>query len=190
MAPRILFTMMAALALLLVGVSTSTADLLSKVAICHFQEDLGTWRAISVGEYASTAHIVQHDDASPGGVTSKTGTQLDANCQPEVTACGTCLTTGHDGCDNPACEAAVCASDSPCCSGWDALCVLEAQSLCVEVGLCTVEATCDCSTAGCGSSTCEAAVCAADSFCCAQWDAGCEAEALTICVASGQCGGS
>ena len=52
--------------------------------------------------------------------------------------CGDCLiANGTPGCENSDCEAAVCAVDPFCCNVfWDGLCAFEADSICVDGGLC------------------------------------------------------
>ena len=61
----------------------------NRVDICHFQEESGSWKLLSVGQPAAGAHLEQHDDALPGGTTSQTGTVMDADCE-EVTATCPC----------------------------------------------------------------------------------------------------
>jgi hypothetical protein len=51
-----------------------------KVSICHFDEEEGAWVSISISEQGAAAHMRNHDDGAPGGVTVASGTQLDANC--------------------------------------------------------------------------------------------------------------
>lgn len=51
-----------------------------KVAICHFQEEAGTWKLMNLPEKPASRHLEKHDDAVPGGVTTLTGTQLDETC--------------------------------------------------------------------------------------------------------------
>ena len=191
MARSTLSTMMAAVALLLVGVGTSTADPPAKVDICHFQEDEGTWTKISVGGNAPAAHLANHDDAVPGGITSTTGTHLDADCQPVTnTSCGDCLATGHGpGCENRACQDAVCLTDPDCCNDtWDGVCASEALSVCLADGVCTGEPACGNCVAtghgtGCDFPDCQAAVCGADPVCCSgQWDDVCVGEAFELCA--------
>lgn len=64
----------------------------NKVNICHYQEGNDSWKLISVGQPAAGAHLQNHDDALPGGTTSKTGTMLDADCE-EVTVICPCWNT-------------------------------------------------------------------------------------------------
>lgn len=68
-----------------------------KVAVCHFSEEEGTWLLKQLPEPAAQAHLRNHDDASPGGVTAITGTQLDANCQPAAPGGTTGGGTGDGG---------------------------------------------------------------------------------------------
>jgi hypothetical protein len=51
-----------------------------KVEVCHFQEETGTWKRLSIGAPALRAHLRNHDDALPGGVTVQSDTPLDADC--------------------------------------------------------------------------------------------------------------
>ncbi len=85
------------------------------------------------------------------------------------------------------CAAAVCATDSFCCNNsWDALCVQEAGELCEQ---CAAPApTCAHDTCAKGvaldadCSTCAAAVCDYDPYCCeTAWDGLCVSEAGDFC---------
>jgi hypothetical protein len=107
--------------------------------------------------------------------------------------CQDCLiANGTPGCQNEECEAAVCAIDPFCCDVfWDGICAAEANDICAgdicEPVPVPLEACGDCliphSAPGCDSGTCEAAVCAIDSFCCTFfWDSICVAEAEQICL--------
>jgi len=130
--------------------------------------------------------------------------QWDAQCANEATADPSCAGVGGScpggggggdccaahagtGCDDATCEASVCGADAFCCDNqWDAQCAGEATAdpSCAGVG-----GTCpggggggDCCAAhagtGCDDAACEASVCGADAFCCAnQWDAQCAQEA-------------
>ena len=124
---------------LLISAGQSWAAPREKVGICHYQEDQGTWKLITVGEPAAMSHTAKHDDAVPGGETSITGTTLDYNCEPTMPSCGTCLSISpNPGCTNVACEAAVGAIDPFCINAsWDWICVGEAQTYCVSGGICT-----------------------------------------------------
>ena len=93
------------------------------------------------------------------------------------------------GCDDPACTATVCAADPFCCeTAWDDLCADAALELCG--GLCGPTPSDCCVTPselpGCMDPACEAAVCAADPFCCdSSWDDLCVDEAGGLCVLCG-----
>src|SRR4029453_8138066 len=99
-----------------------------------------------------------------------------------------CYETGGPRCTNLACCAQVCAADPFCCeTAWDGICVGEALSMC---GNCGNPNNGSCAVAhaspGCNDSTCCAAVCAIDPFCCdTQWDNISVAEANDICFACG-----
>ena len=136
--------------------------------------------------------------------------------------CGDCPTDGccgsHDaaGCEDPACEAVVCALDAVCCAViWDATCAASAADYCAVCGgtppalcgddECGADETCagcpedcgacppsDCcaehAAAGCDDEVCRLAVCVTASGCCAVgWDAACVTQAATICEV---CGGT
>lgn len=92
------------------------------------------------------------------------------------------------GCSD--CVTTVCNADSFCCDqGWDGLCVQQAEELCGD----TCEAPpppVECAHSECDAgakldascSSCAAAVCAADSFCCdTKWDALCAQQAEQAC---------
>jgi hypothetical protein len=117
--------------------STAMADRLEKVDICHYDAEYDYWKLINVSGNAVPSHYANHDDGLPGGSTSQTGTLLDENCEPAVTACGDCLTGPGPGCEVEACEATICGIDPFCCDvAWDSFCVDEAADLCVP-DLCT-----------------------------------------------------
>src|SRR5690606_26813385 len=88
------------------------------------------------------------------------------------------------------CTAAVCAVDPFCCTiAWDEICVGRVQTGC-KTGTCAPP-PCDhdaCTpgeplAASCGS--CEAAVCAADPYCCSvAWDSVCSNQVRTVCDAA------
>jgi hypothetical protein len=126
----------ASIALLwVVGASAAVAQK-GKVDICHYQPETNSWKLLSVGSSAEGSHLGNHDDATPGGTTSQTGTQLTADCAAaggdESDSCGDCLTEhAGPGCENAACEAQVCALDSFCCNvEWDSSCVFDANADC------------------------------------------------------------
>jgi len=158
-----------------------------QIEICHFQEGTGGWRKLMIGESAAPAHLGDHDDAVPGGVTPRTLTSLNAACRAPLPGCRDCLVVKRDvGCELEACEAVVCEEDPFCCEvEWDFICVAEALSDCVDV--CVIPAdfsSCCVATAelGCGDDTCEATVCAEDPYCCeVGWDGICAGEAFEDC---------
>ena len=130
----------------LIGVSPSMAGGAppgpgaGKVEICHWQEDNGIWKKISVGAPSVPSHLANHDDAYPGGNTTLTLTPLNYLCEasPTLPACGDCLTGPGPGCEVSACEDAVCAIDPFCCdTAWDGICLDEANTICAEGGICT-----------------------------------------------------
>ena len=188
---------LAALTLILTA-STTGAALAGggKTNVCHFQELEGDWKLISIGNPAVAAHLKNHDDALPGGVTSQTLTQLSDQCVPVVTvSCGDCtMIHGTPGCEVEACEDIVCAGDAFCCgTEWDSFCVQDALQNCGSVCVPTSvdDGPGDCCAAhgnpGCDPDSCEDAVCALDPFCCSSpWDETCAEEAATVCPS--QCG--
>ncbi len=134
---------------------------------------------------------------------------------PGVSDC--CSANGTPGCDNPTCEAAVCAIDSFCCDvEWDGICAGEAAANCqvCEVTPYTVGTTTifcqeqpsqgdrpegggsDCcianGTPGCDDATCQALICGQDPFCCdTAWDSICADAAVAQCaVCQGGGGGA
>ncbi|MFO0828557.1 MAG: thrombospondin type 3 repeat-containing protein [Phycisphaerales bacterium] len=119
--------------------------------------------------------------------------QEDADNDGVGDACDTsncCTGHGTPGCDDAACQAAVCALDGFCCSSqWDTICAGEAADLCLICGGSPPNSNCCVShgSPGCDDPACQAAVCAFDGFCCSsQWDSICAGEAATTC--GGLCG--
>jgi len=135
---------------------------------------------------------------------TSSGSLVISTCPGAGGGSNCCSANGGIGCDDPECQAAVCAIDSFCCAvAWDGICAAEAADLCGD--LCgggggapydTVIAVYDgcscpgtpssCCVAnggiGCDDPACQAAVCAVDSFCCAvAWDGICAGEAATLC---------
>jgi hypothetical protein len=51
----------------------------AKQGVCHFDPTAGRWTLLSVPGAALQAHLAQHDDAVPGGITPS-GARLDATC--------------------------------------------------------------------------------------------------------------
>lgn len=92
------------------------------------------------------------------------------------------------------CEATVCADDPYCCdTEWDSYCIMEAEQWC---GITCGSGSGSCSHDECQTgvkltptcSSCSAAVCAEDPYCCdTAWDEYCVDEAEQLC---GGCGGS
>lgn len=92
------------------------------------------------------------------------------------------------GCDDTACETAVCDEDPVCCdTSWDLTCVDAAVALCgtlcgVNDECCTAHAT-----PGCGDPACQEDVCKFDPECCTvAWDQVCADVAQRLCPA--RCG--
>jgi len=122
-----------------------------------------------------------------------------------------CASNGSIGCNDPMCQAAVCAADPWCCNvNWDNACAAGAADLCPACapepfcgdGNCDANENCvncagDCGgcqgdccasngSVGCNDPACQAAVCAGDSFCCeVEWDGLCAADAEDLCPACG-----
>ncbi|MHC4429061.1 MAG: hypothetical protein ACYS0D_10750, partial [Planctomycetota bacterium] len=105
-----------------------------------------------------------------------------------------CAPNGTPGCDDPDCEAIVCAIDPFCCdTEWDGICADEACELCGELCPgCPPAGACgpgsgDCfipnGTPGCDDTECCELICSIDPFCCdVAWDTACANAALTFCV--------
>jgi hypothetical protein len=51
-----------------------------KIAVCHYQQDIGTWTLVKLSLEATLEHLAKHDDAVPGGLTAITKTRLDHEC--------------------------------------------------------------------------------------------------------------
>jgi hypothetical protein len=107
---------------------------------------------------------------------------------PAAAQSNCCIANGGVGCDDPACQEAVCAIDPFCCDvAWDGICAGEAADLCKVCGTtggCPKSAN-DCcvaspdGTPGCNQPACCESVCALDPFCCdTSWDGICAGEAL------------
>jgi hypothetical protein len=105
------------------------------------------------------------------------------------------------GCQNAACQTAVCALDPFCCNNqWDAFCAAtavnnaNASGACAGISNCPSPVIAPCCTAhpnlGCENAACQTAVCNADPFCCtSSWDAFCVAEATSNANSGGACSG-
>lgn len=111
---------------------------------------------------------------------------------------------GTGGCENAACEAAICALDAFCCDNtWDGLCVLDALDNANSGGVCAGVSDCPgapvagpCCQAGgngspgCDNASCETAVCTTDPFCCnISWDGVCAGVAVDNANFGGACAG-
>ena len=101
----------------------------------------------------------------------------------------------HDGvgCDDAACEASICDADAFCCdTQWDAICADAAAETCVVCTGPPAGSCCEANTAGgagCVDATCEAQICAEDSFCCDNsWDGICADAALALCAVCADAG--
>ncbi|MHC5026856.1 MAG: hypothetical protein ACYTGR_08885 [Planctomycetota bacterium] len=104
-----------------------------------------------------------------------------------------CTANGTPGCDDPTCQALICAADPFCCdTSWDQICANAAIDQCAvcapdpcedpDAGSC-FQAN---GTPGCDNSTCCEIICLDDPFCCStEWDAVCAAAAAQVC---GNCG--
>jgi len=84
------------------------------------------------------------------------------------------------GCENGACQAAICAEDEWCCTNeWDNLCVAAALDICDGSPSDCIAAN---GTPGCDNNDCETSVCIALPGCCdTAWDEECASMALEIC---------
>ncbi len=105
---------------------------------------------------------------------------------PGTSAC--CSVSSSPGCSDPAIESAVCAVDPFCCTTlWDGICFGEVTT--VAGGSCAVGTPPCCSVSsspGCADDALiEAAVCAADPYCCLiEWDSMCRDEVESVAGAS------
>ena len=137
------------------------------------------WDSICVSEVASVCGTPCPATCGDGQCTA--GEACDTCAQD----CGACAVCGDGLCDwTEACD--TCAADCGACPVCgDGLCdwTESCQSCAGDCGACVCHDTCQAGTpldASCG--TCEAQICAVDSFCCtASWDALCVSEVGTIC---------
>ncbi|MBW2458047.1 MAG: hypothetical protein JRI68_26315 [Deltaproteobacteria bacterium] len=121
-----------------------------------------------------------------GDLCPKCGAEPEPEPEPEQCTHDECATGAKlvSGCSE--CATTVCTADSYCCdTAWDALCVKEAGQLC---GLCSEPEGCDHDECTAGSkltpscSSCAAAVCDADAYCCnTYWDSVCVQQAGQLC---------
>jgi len=112
-----------------------------------------------------------------------------------------CSANSGPGCQNSACQTAVCAQDAFCCnSTWDAICaniaIANANSggACAGISNCPTPVAAPCCSAnsgiGCENTACQVAVCNLDAFCCTiVWDAFCAAAAIDNANLGGACSG-
>jgi len=124
--------------------------------------------------------------------------------EPERVNGPCCTAHTNTGCFDAGCQTAVCNLDAFCCNNqWDGLCANEAIANANANGVCAGVSDCPgspgggngacCSangTPGCENPACEAAVCAADAFCCnSTWDGICADLAIGNANANGACAG-
>ncbi|MHC5025167.1 MAG: hypothetical protein ACYTGR_00200, partial [Planctomycetota bacterium] len=119
------------------------------------------------------------DNEGPSGASTLTVTVVGG-----VSSC--CIPNGTPGCDDVECETQVCNADAFCCDvEWDQICADMAADVCLICGGSGLSNCCAANgTPGCDDPECEAAVCAADSFCCeTEWDGLCaDMAANTFCI--------
>jgi hypothetical protein len=136
---------------------------------------------------------VAWDDACVAAATAS----CQEACQcPTPSACCEANPTGGAGCDEPGCEACVCAVDGFCCSAaWDEVCASAALGVCDPACGCPPPKG-DCCTAtpeaaGCTSAPCQSCVCALDPTCCdLVWDVGCVQITDEACAQTCGCPGT
>ncbi|MCW5899623.1 MAG: T9SS type A sorting domain-containing protein [Flavobacteriales bacterium] len=151
------------------------------------------WDGICAGAAVNNANI--------GGVCNGVS---DCPSGPPPPGDGPCCTAnGTPGCEDPACQAVICANDPFCCNTqWDGICAGAAVNNANVGGVCNGASDCPsgppppgdgpCCTAngtpGCEDPACQALICAADPFCCnTQWDGLCAGAALNNAVQGGVC---
>ncbi len=117
--------------------------------------------------------------------------------------CNNGLSNGTWGCENNACETAICNGDAFCCANiWDMFCAQAALTNAQNGGPCAGVSDCPgpgagiglcCSangTPGCENAACQNAICSQDAFCCAtQWDGVCADAAIANANAGLACSG-
>ena len=113
---------------------------------------------------------------------------------------------GSPGCENAACQTAICNLDAFCCNNtWDGICAGMAVDNANANGPCAGVSDCPGSSGGgsgpcclsvgngspgCENGPCQTAVCNADPFCCSViWDAFCATEAFDNALNGGACSG-
>jgi hypothetical protein len=101
-----------------------------------------------------------------------------------------CSANPSAGCEDMACNDAVCAVDPFCCNNtWDADCAAEAAGICTLCGSALGDCCSDTGTPGCDDPACVVSICGFDGFdatCCTdQWTQACADEAADVCVTCG-----
>jgi hypothetical protein len=104
------------------------------------------WDGICAGEAEDLCgDLCQGPGGGCGGADYDTMLTVFCGDCPEAPASNCCIPNGGLGCDDPECEAAVCAIDPFCCDvAWDGICASEALDLCGDLcgagggGLCVV----------------------------------------------------
>ena len=115
---------------------------------------------------AWTAQIDNYQGVMP------TAPNLDGSAEGLVSD-SNCFVAGNSpGCEDPACQAAICADDAWCCTNeWDIICVNAALAICDgSPSSCLSEH----GGVGCDNNDCQQAVCAINASCCeVSWNAAC-----------------
>jgi hypothetical protein len=100
------------------------------------------WDSICAGEAASFCKVCGGTPPEPCDTTCPPGSDSEQEACGDDTngGCNTvadstcCFANGGIGCDDPDCQATVCAADSFCCAvAWDTICAGEAASLCGDL---------------------------------------------------------
>lgn len=77
------FIVLLAMPVLAANMNQVWAQKTSKAFVCHFDNDVGTWKLIHIAEPAVAAHLGNHDDVlSPPGLTAFSQTELNETCNP------------------------------------------------------------------------------------------------------------
>lgn len=107
---------------------------------------------------------------------------LDGSAADLVSDSNCFLAGTSAGCDNPACQASVCAEDAWCCTNeWDNLCVALALEICEGSPSNCLSAN---GNTGCDNAACQAIVCDINLDCCVlEWDSDCAGLAWDNCGA-------
>lgn len=149
----------------------------TKITVCHVPDNNpDKCHSICISPSALADHLAHGDFL--GECTDDCTSVVKGSC---------CEIHNTAGCNDAACEAAVCALDGFCCNvGWDGICVTLAVENCGDLcpppppeisNCCLVQ-----NAAGCDNVDCETTVCSTDRFCCdVGWDACCQALAILLC---------